>query len=205
MFLDILSALLILSGLFFFFGAVVGLVRFPDFYTRMHAAGKGDTLSTLLITAGMAIQVVQHVESPVAALVAVKILAIGVFIMLTSPTSTHALMKAGYDDGIEPVVKPGMADVRDLGGPFLEGVESAPLPEPKTEPAAAKKRAAPAKKKSTKKAATKKKAAAKKSAAKKSTTKKVAKKAAKKATKKTVRKKVTRKKIAKKKSPSKDN
>jgi multicomponent Na+:H+ antiporter subunit G len=201
MLLDLLSALLILSGLFFFFGAVVGLVRFPDFYTRMHAAGKGDTLSTLLITAGMAIQVVQHVESPVAALVAVKILAIGVFIMLTSPTSTHALMKAGYDDGIEPVVKPGMAGVRDLGGPFLEGVEAASVPEPKIEPVVAKKRAAPAKKKS----ATKKKAAAKKTAAKRAPAKKAAtKKVAKKATKKTARKKVARKKVAKKKSPGDD-
>ena len=36
-------------GLLFFLGAAVGLFRFPDFYTRIHAAGKGDTLSSLLI------------------------------------------------------------------------------------------------------------------------------------------------------------
>jgi multicomponent Na+:H+ antiporter subunit G len=68
-------------GLLFFLGAAVGLYRFPDFYTRMHAAGKGDTLSSLLILAGFAL------------------------IMLTSPTSTHALMRAGFEDGVEPVTK----------------------------------------------------------------------------------------------------
>ena len=47
--IDILSVLLILSGLVFFLGASIGVVRFPDFYTRMHAAGKGDTLSLSLI------------------------------------------------------------------------------------------------------------------------------------------------------------
>ena len=39
-------------GLIFFFGSAVGMVRFPDFYTRMHAAGKGDTLSTMLMLGG---------------------------------------------------------------------------------------------------------------------------------------------------------
>ena len=34
-------------GLVFFLGAAVGMVRFPDFYTRMHAAGKGDTFDNL--------------------------------------------------------------------------------------------------------------------------------------------------------------
>ena len=100
--IDILSVLLILSGLVFFLGASIGVVRFPDFYTRMHAAGKGDTLSTILIMSGMAIQVISDFEG-ISFLVAIKILAIAVLIMLTSPTSTHLLMKAGYDDGIVPV------------------------------------------------------------------------------------------------------
>ena len=39
-------------GLVFFLGSAVGMVRFPDFYTRMHAAGKGDTLSTMLMLLG---------------------------------------------------------------------------------------------------------------------------------------------------------
>ena len=42
----------IVMGLIFFLGTSIGLLRFPDFYTRMHAAGKGDTLSTVLILLG---------------------------------------------------------------------------------------------------------------------------------------------------------
>jgi multicomponent Na+:H+ antiporter subunit G len=99
---DLLSAALIVAGLMFFLGAAVGLVRFPDFYTRMHAAGKGDTLSTLLILAGCALFLIRHDLSLAEALVALKILGIGAFIMITSPTSTHALMQAGYEEGQKP-------------------------------------------------------------------------------------------------------
>ena len=42
--LKLLGILMGVVGLVFFLGAAVGMVRFPDFYTRMHAAGKGDTL-----------------------------------------------------------------------------------------------------------------------------------------------------------------
>ena len=42
--LNSLSVLFLFGGLFFFFTATVGLLRFPDFYTRLHATGKGDTL-----------------------------------------------------------------------------------------------------------------------------------------------------------------
>ena len=91
-------------GLLFFLGAAVGLYRFPDFYTRMHAAGKGDTLSSLLILAGFALITLDGFSATDWLLV-VKVLAIVLFIMLTSPTSTHALMRAGFEDGVEPVTK----------------------------------------------------------------------------------------------------
>ena len=117
--LNIVSIILILSGLVFFLGASIGILRFPDFYTRMHAAGKGDTLSTILIMSGMAIQVIGNFEGS-SILVAIKILAIAVLIMLTSPTSTHLLMKAGFDDGIIPVSKDKKTKINDLGGPFLQ-------------------------------------------------------------------------------------
>jgi multicomponent Na+:H+ antiporter subunit G len=91
-------------GLLFFLGAAVGLYRFPDFYTRMHAAGKGDTLSSLLILAGFALITLEGFSAADWLLV-VKVLAIVLFIMLTSPTSTHALMRAGFEDGVEPVTK----------------------------------------------------------------------------------------------------
>ena len=46
---QIIGFILAVVGLVFFLGTAVGMVRFPDFYTRMHAAGKGDSLSTMLI------------------------------------------------------------------------------------------------------------------------------------------------------------
>ena len=110
--IDWIAIILICSGLFFFFGSVIGLVRFPDFYTRMHAAGKGDTLSTILILAGLAIYYLNHFadfdeghwkENISIILVAIKVIGIAGFVMLTSPTSTHALMQAGYEEGIKPV------------------------------------------------------------------------------------------------------
>ena len=108
MFFVILSVILILTGLSFFLGAAVGILRFPDFYTRMHAAGKGDTLSSLLVLLGFAVYQLKDFHSlshdwPIL-LVVLKILAISVFILITSPTSTHALMDAGWEEKIEPII-----------------------------------------------------------------------------------------------------
>ena len=102
-FVSALAVAMICAGLFFFLGAVVGMVRFPDFYTRMHAAGKGDTLSSLLVILGFALYHL-NVEGWDGAswLVALKLLGICTFIMITSPTSTHALINAGYEDGNVP-------------------------------------------------------------------------------------------------------
>ncbi len=85
-------------GILFFVGGAVGIIRFPDFYTRMHAAGKGDTMSVFLILMGLAIY--QLADFSLAnILVAGKILFITMFIMWASPTSTHALIKAGFEEG----------------------------------------------------------------------------------------------------------
>lgn len=102
--IDIIAIIMIVCGLIFFLGAVIGLTRFPDFYTRMHAAGKGDTLSTILILGGLALKVAQG-GSIGELLVALKIIGIVIFIFITSPTSTHALMQAGYDLGFKPFRK----------------------------------------------------------------------------------------------------
>lgn len=106
-----LGALLVVLGLVFFVGAAAGLLRFPDFYTRMHAAGKGDTLCSLLVVLGVAVYLLGEADWAhfqwAEVLVPVKLLAICAFIMISSPASTHALMDSGYDDGIEPVTGPG--------------------------------------------------------------------------------------------------
>tara|TARA_A100001037_G_scaffold205766_1_gene184043 strand:+ start:274 stop:633 length:360 start_codon:yes stop_codon:yes gene_type:complete len=100
--MNLLAAILIVLGILFFFGGVVGLLRFPDFFTRMHAAGKADTLSTILILGGFIVYNFAEGGDAGNWNVLVKIAFIALFIMLTSPTSTHALMRAGFESGIEP-------------------------------------------------------------------------------------------------------
>ncbi len=91
---------LMLIGLFFFFGTSVGLIRFPDFYSRMHAAGKGDTLSTALLLTGLALYHLHHFSLD-NILVSLKILSIVLFVFLASPTATHAIMDAGFEAGVK--------------------------------------------------------------------------------------------------------
>jgi len=99
--MDIISMVLIASGFVFFFATSLGLVRLPDFYCRMHAAGKGDTLSTVLILAGLALYNLGHFSGETL-LVSVKIMFIAVFIFMASPTATHAIIDAGYHSGAIP-------------------------------------------------------------------------------------------------------
>lgn len=120
---DCIGIVMILIGLIFFLGGAVGLMRFPDFYSRMHAAGKGDTLSSLLIVGGFAFCHVDgiyeafgtdHWYEPI--MLVTKMFGICMFIMITSPTSTHALIEAGYEDGIEPKVeRDELKKARDAG------------------------------------------------------------------------------------------
>jgi multicomponent Na+:H+ antiporter subunit G len=78
--------LLSLGVLFLLLGAI-GILRFPDCYTRMHAAGKCDTLGSLLIVSGLAFYHGVSLDSA-------KIVFIAVFIFLTSPTATHAIARS---------------------------------------------------------------------------------------------------------------
>ena len=96
--INILIITFISLGLFFFLGTSIGLLRLPDFYTRMHAAGKGDTFSTILILIGCALHAMSsgHFDSA-SILVGVKILLIIHFIFIGSPTATHAITDAGYE------------------------------------------------------------------------------------------------------------
>ena len=80
------------GGLFCVTGAL-GLVRMPDFYTRMHAASVIETLGAGLILLGLLLQAGLT-------LIAVKLLMIGLLIFFTSPTATHALAKAAYARGV---------------------------------------------------------------------------------------------------------
>lgn len=87
---------LMVSGFMLFFATTIGLLRFPDFYTRVHAAGKGDTLSTALLLAGLIIYYLQDFSGE-ALVTAVKLSLIVFFVFLASPTATHAIIDAGYE------------------------------------------------------------------------------------------------------------
>jgi multicomponent Na+:H+ antiporter subunit G len=97
---NLLAMVFMCAGFFFFFATAVGIIRFPDFYNRMHAAGKGDTLSTMLMLAGLMLHILGHENGGV--LTAAKVLLIAVFIFLASPTATHAIIDAGYESGLKP-------------------------------------------------------------------------------------------------------
>ena len=102
--IDVITIVFLVSGLFFYFATTIGLLRFPDFYSRMHAAGKGDTLSSLLMLLGLAMYNLHHF-SVNEVLVSIKIIFISIFIFLASPTATHAIIDAGFDSGVRPWTK----------------------------------------------------------------------------------------------------
>lgn len=95
------AIIFILAGLFFFFVGVVGILRFPDFYTRLHAAGKSDSLAAVLAITGVALYNLQEINVG-SILVSIKIILIAVFIYAASPTATHALTKGALVAGVEP-------------------------------------------------------------------------------------------------------
>ncbi|MDH3626547.1 MAG: monovalent cation/H(+) antiporter subunit G [Acidobacteriota bacterium] len=88
--------LMAVGGLFAMIGGL-GLLRLPDLYTRMHGAGITDTLGATLILAGLSL----HSGF---SLITVKLFAIWFFLLVTSPTSTHALARAAMSHGIRPEI-----------------------------------------------------------------------------------------------------
>ena len=99
-------------GLVFFLGTAVGILRFPDFYTRMHAAGKGDTLSTMLMLTGFGLVMMEDF-SVSSWLLLLKILGIVLFIFITTPTSSHALMRAAFEDDEMPLGEKDLKKIRN--------------------------------------------------------------------------------------------
>ena len=92
---------LMFCGLVFFTGGGIGILRFPDFYTRLHPAGKLDTLVSLLMMTSMAIFNLHEITLS-NALTSLKIMLIVVFVFISSPTATHAIMDAGVRAGLRP-------------------------------------------------------------------------------------------------------
>lgn len=92
---EVIAAALVLAGCFVALTSALGILRMPDFYSRLHPAGKSDTLAQMLVMTGL---MVQAGLSPVS----FKLLLIVLFLLVTTPTSAHALSRAAYMDGRRP-------------------------------------------------------------------------------------------------------
>jgi len=103
-FMDIVVCAVLFAGLFFLTGGAVGILRFPDFYSRLHPAGKLDTLGSLLAMIALALYNL-HRFSLGALLASLKILLIVVFVFVASPTATHGIVDAGVRAGLAPWIK----------------------------------------------------------------------------------------------------
>ena len=95
LFAEILSWALISAGSFFVIVGAIGVYRFPDFWTRLHAASVAESAGVILLLTGMMVQAGWG-------LIAVKLLIIGVFLFITGPTSTHAVANAALVSGLRP-------------------------------------------------------------------------------------------------------
>ena len=93
--LTVLTWVLLLSGVFFLVTGALGMVRLPDVFTRMHAAGMADTMGAGLILVGLCLY-------SGANLVTLRLVLVLAFLWFTSPIATHALAKAALSGGAEP-------------------------------------------------------------------------------------------------------
>lgn len=108
------TAVLLLLGLFFFAGGTIGIIRFPDFFTRLHPAGKLDTMGLLLTLSAIALYTAKDLSFS-GIQTALKIILIVAFVFITSPTATHAIADAGVRAGLKPWTKDKGEDIHDLG------------------------------------------------------------------------------------------
>ena len=94
---DIASWAFLVLGSFFSIVGGIGIVRLPEFFSRLHAGGVTDTLGAAFIVVGLLFQAGFS-------LIAIKLLMILFFLLVTSPTSCHALAKSAISQGLEPVL-----------------------------------------------------------------------------------------------------
>lgn len=95
--LDIVSWAFLVSGSFFSLVGGIGIVRLPEFFSRLHGGGVTDTMGAGLIVLGLLFQAIHP-------LVAVKLLMILFFLVITSPASCHALAKSALSQGHKPIL-----------------------------------------------------------------------------------------------------
>ncbi|MCW5725278.1 MAG: monovalent cation/H(+) antiporter subunit G [Maricaulaceae bacterium] len=95
--LNAVSVALLAAGVVFVLAGAIGVLRLPDFYTRLHAAGVTDTLGAELIVIGLMFQTGWSLATA-------KLALAGFLIFLTSPTATHAVANAAHRAGLKPLL-----------------------------------------------------------------------------------------------------
>ena len=93
--MNVIATVMLVVGFGFVLAGVIGILRLPDFYCRLHAMGKCDTLGVALMVGGVA--VLQGMT-----LTSAKLLLVVVFVSLANPTATHALGRAAVRAGLRP-------------------------------------------------------------------------------------------------------
>ncbi len=93
--IDILSWIMLTAGGVFVFIGGLGALRMPNLYTRMHAASLTDTMAAVLILGGIMLQAGLTLAT-------IKLAAILLFLLLTSPTASNALASAAILSGLKP-------------------------------------------------------------------------------------------------------
>lgn len=96
--LEIISWIFLVLGSFFAVVGGIGIVRMPEFYSRLHGGGLTDTLGAALILIGLCFQIVNG-------FILAKLLMILFFLMVTSPSSCHALARSAWSQGVKPVLE----------------------------------------------------------------------------------------------------
>lgn len=93
--LDIVSWIFLITGAFFSIVGGIGIVRLPEFFSRLHGGGITDTLGAALIIIGLCFQISSG-------FILAKLLMILFFLMVSSPSSCHALARSALSQGIKP-------------------------------------------------------------------------------------------------------
>jgi len=101
--ITISSGLCLFIGSFLCVSGGIGILRFPDFYTRMHAAAVTDTLGTGMILVGLMLL------SP-DLLIFAKLVMILLLTLLIGPTTSHVLAKAAWYNGLTPKFSSNVID-----------------------------------------------------------------------------------------------
>lgn len=117
--IDILSWVCLVSGGLFVIIGSLGMLRFPDFWSRLHAASVTDSAGMILLILGMCLQSGLN-------LVTVKLIIIGIFLFITGPTATHAVANAAWVSNLRPDTKTSIGNDGD-SSPIP--VELNPIPE----------------------------------------------------------------------------